>query len=669
MAGSQQGLDSELLCALTSGGEACVEELLARQGDGHPRTGSRVAISVLLDAATTGATAAAPLPLRRLGEGPSSLLGLTNTGSTALHLVASRGHAGLARRLCELAPSLVATLDAGLDTPLHRAAKAGHRELAACLPSAMRASGPDADAAVRARNRLGATALYEAVRNGHAETVELLATEAPELASVTTDDGASPLYLAAVTGSTAMVRALLRRSPDGTPSLASVAGPEGRTALHAAAAKSQEIVEEILELSEQGPALLATPDSSGRTALHYALSHSQHGVVSLFLSAEASLARVPDNEGLFPAHVAAMMGSIRNIVELVERCPEYAELVDGQGRNFLHCAIEHDQGNVVGFICRDDGFAALLNAIDYEGNTPLHLAVKYGRPRMVSLLLQNMTVEVGITNRDGLTAADLAYSHLDPGLHYFLNPRAVVKNCLYWTRAPVTLRAGGDHVHLHRRTCNATPATDDDPKKDIDGITATATIASFLIAAVTFAAAFTVPGGYGGAAVLARRLAFRAFVASDTAAFLCSIVATCLLVYGGAGQVPRGQRRLYQRSASGLLPPGAQLMVAAFAFGVHVALGEANRWLVTLVYVLALAAVLLCFPGVWAPLYLGKAIWRRAGWRGLVNVHRRPVSLEEFIWLFTTSFLFKNLARPLFAVLISAAFVVSIALNIAFTNY
>jgi len=216
---------------------------------------------------------------------------------------------------------------------------------------------------------------------------------------------------------------------------------------------------------------------------------------------------------------------------------------------------------------------------------------------------------------------------------------------------------------------------DEDPK-DIDGITATATIASVLIATVTFAAAFTVPGGYvaddhprAGTVVLASRFAFRAFVASDTMAFLCSIVSTCFLVYGGAGQVPRGQRRFYQWSASGLLPPGAQLMVAAFAFGIHVVLGEANRWLVTLVYVLALAAVLLCFPGIWAPFYLGKAIWRRAEWRGLINVHRRPASLEEFFWLFITSFLFKNLMRPLFAVLISVTFAVSIALNIALPDY
>ncbi|CAN6168258.1 unnamed protein product [Urochloa humidicola] len=539
----------------------------------------------------------------------------------------------------------------------------------------MRAAGADAAAALLARNRLGATALYEAVRNGHAETVDLLATEAPELAAVTTDDGVSPLYLAAMTGSDGTVRALLRLLPDGTPSLASSAGPEGRTALHAAAAKSKEIVQEILEW-EQGPALLSQADSSGKTPLHYAVSHRQHGVLLLLLNAEASLARVPDNEGLFPVHVAAMMGNIRDIVELVERCPDYAELVDSQGRNFLHCAVEHDQENAVRFICRKDRFAVLLNAMDYEGNTPLHLAVKYGHPRMVSSLLETMSVEVGITNRDGLTAADLAYSYLEPGLHYFLDPRAVVKNILYWTRAPVTLGAGGDHVLLHSRMSNTTPATDDEGLKDIDGITATSTIASVLIATVTFAAAFTVPGGYvaddhprAGTAVLARRFAFRAFVVSDAMAFLCSIVATCFLVYGGAGQVPRGQRRFYQRSASGLLPPGAQLMVAAFAFGIHVVLGEANRWLVTLVYVLALGAVLLCFPGIWAPFYLGKAIWRRSGWRGLVNVHRRPASLDALFWLFITSFLFKNLMRPLFAVLISVTFVACIALNIALPDY
>lgn len=141
----------------------------------------------------------------------------------------------------------------------------------------------------------------------------------------------------------------------------------------------------------------------------------------LFLDAEPSLALVCDIQGSFPLHVAAVMGSVRIVVELIQKCPNnYNDLVDDRGRNFLHCAVEHNKESIVRYICRDDRFGILMNAMDNEGNTPLHLAAEYGHPRMVSLLLETMSVDVAITNRDGLTAADLAYRHLQPGLHYFL---------------------------------------------------------------------------------------------------------------------------------------------------------------------------------------------------------------------------------------------------------
>ncbi|KAF0905257.1 hypothetical protein E2562_003858 [Oryza meyeriana var. granulata] len=160
---------------------------------------------------------------------------MTSNGSTALHIVASHGHVELAALICESAPSLVATRNRCLDTPLHCAAKAGHGQVVACLLRAIEAAGREAaETTLQARNRTGVTALHEAVRHGRVEVVDLLMTTAPWLASVITDGGLSPLYMA-VSHSVQMVRALLRPSQNGGPSPASAAGPEGRTALHVAA--------------------------------------------------------------------------------------------------------------------------------------------------------------------------------------------------------------------------------------------------------------------------------------------------------------------------------------------------------------------------------------------------------------------------------------------------
>lgn len=226
---------------------------------------------------------------------------------------------------------------------------------------------------------------------------------------------------------------------------------------------------------------------------------------------------------------------------------------------------------------------------------------------------------------------------------------------------------------------NKTEATEEDASDNREkNMTKTGNIASVLIATVAFAAAFTVPGGLvaddhpgAGTAILARRFAFRAFVVSDAMAFVCSIVATCFLIYAGAKEIPRKHRFWYNLLASGLVPVAAQFMIAAFAFGFQLVLGNDNRPFVIFVYAVSLAAVLVCFPGIWVPMHLGlaKAVWRRAGWRGLAHVHSRPSGLLELFRCFTTSLLFENLRRPLFVLLISAAFIAAVALNIALPNY
>uniref|UniRef100_A0A0D9WZS6 Uncharacterized protein n=1 Tax=Leersia perrieri TaxID=77586 RepID=A0A0D9WZS6_9ORYZ len=152
-------------------------------------------------------------------------------------------------------------------------------------------------------------------------------------------------------------------------------------------------------------------------------------------------------------------------------------------------------------------------------------------------------------------------------------------------------------------------------------------------------------------------------------AFLCAIVATGFLIYGSAREIPGRHRLYYSLLASGLVPWAAQFLIGAFALGFHLMLGAKNRGLVIFVYVVSSAAVLFGSPGIWGPfrLGLGRAIWRRAGWRGVINIHKRPSGLLNCVCLVFTGPLF-HIRRTLFAVLICATFVVAIALDITMPN-
>jgi ankyrin repeat protein len=93
---------------------------------------------------------------------------------------------------------------------------------------------------LRARNSEGATAMHEAIRNGHEPVLAKLMAADGGLAAVVDGMGFSPLYLAAALGRADMVDVLIAGSPpDGVKSPAYYAGPDGQTALHAAVLASE----------------------------------------------------------------------------------------------------------------------------------------------------------------------------------------------------------------------------------------------------------------------------------------------------------------------------------------------------------------------------------------------------------------------------------------------
>jgi ankyrin repeat protein len=174
------------------------------------------------------------------------------------------------------------------------------------------------------------------------------------------------------------------------------------------------------ELLQWNPALAKEIDSSGSTPLHYVASAGNISALKLLLRYDTSPAYVADSNGLFPVHIAAKMGYGQLIYELSKHCPDFDEKLDSKGRNFLHIAVEHKKWKVVWHFCGTPELDRMVNAMDYEGNTALHIAVKNADQMIVSLLMSNKGVLPNIVNNHGLTALDLAVLATDKGISYTL---------------------------------------------------------------------------------------------------------------------------------------------------------------------------------------------------------------------------------------------------------
>ncbi|WCJ23942.1 Ankyrin repeat family protein [Euphorbia peplus] len=492
-----------------------------------------------------------------LGQCPRLLWKTNNDGAIPLHIAATYGHLDIVQVFIEEAKK-----------PIHRDLET--REEAADSIKRM----------LRKANKQKETALHLAIRNGCFDAVqEILKHEDPHFKYTANVSGETPLYLAICSNDGAATDILKNfESPD-------CGGPNGRTAFHAAAACHYFVDDDLLDLllSKLGN-FVNQSDESGWTPLHYAAYLDSSQVATRILGRDKSSAYATEKDKLRTAlHIASCRGSVDTMEEIIDKCPECCEITDVRGWNVLHYAVLGKSEEAVKAILKNASLMYLLKEPDIKGYTPLNLllASDYSSSLLSWILRRNFQR----TRLVNTTLSDIDRDREN-------------ENVLEWMK---DLGGGplGNTFELKKVTKDWKEVQIEREEKiipELEKAKESHLVAAALVATVTFAAAFTLPGGYisdennpnlKGTPILSRNAAFKAFVVTDAIAMVLStssVFIHFLLVMLGY------KRRYYWliRSAFWFIVVAMGAMVVAFVTGTYAVLAPPSKGLAIVICVIGL---------------------------------------------------------------------------------
>ncbi|GLJ42545.1 hypothetical protein SUGI_0882040 [Cryptomeria japonica] len=542
---------------------------------------------------------------------------ITPQGNTVLHIAAKRGHAHFVKEILGLEPELLKVANSKGDTALHEAARRGYADVVKELlndKSAELLVDKDVEGFQTAeiedltnfQNAEKNTALHEAAKGGHGDVVSVLLKCNEDATSVVNQNGESPLYKACEEGHLKVVVQLFKSAT----SLTLERIHDNKTILHAALLGGHKDV--AAYLLQELPKLAKSSDKFGSTPLHLAISREDEHVeiVQELLKADSSACYKFNVKGMTPLHIAAEKGHAHILQEILNCRPDCIELNDQKHkRNILHLAVGNEQSKVVRYLLRKRRMemSELINEPDKEGNTPLHLATIKDSLEMVNLLLSPsppmaaLNLNLKAVNKAGHTALDLAQIK---GGHSFAQ-------LSIWKALRSAGCTHGEHLLEDLKenptfpTTQVNKPTSNSNSADISlqKMAETLSVVAALIATVTFAAAFTVPGGLyqgpggrdeEGTAVMINRVVFKVFVISDTVAMCSSMIVALILVWAVpgvpgllAGAVGWGLKILWVALGG---------MVVTFVTAMYLVVAPKCLWLAVLVCILGSSTPFIVSP-------------------------------------------------------------------------
>ncbi|KAJ8774119.1 hypothetical protein K2173_009550 [Erythroxylum novogranatense] len=420
----------------------------------------------------------------------------------------SRQSTDFLESVLENCPDLIWKTNIKGETPLHIAARHGHNVIIlAMIDRCMKAHGDDLEKGVGAARELLAvanvnkdTALHEAVKYNQLNVVLTFTMKIFNLPYSANKAGETPLYLAAERGFDGVVKAILGSCPSPASS-----GPNGRTALHAAVLRNDRVITSLLLEHEEQKRALTKADDQGWIPLHYAAYYGYLPIVKQLLEANDYLAYIPTTTGQKIAlHLAAVNRKIEVMKELLGQCPGCCEMVDERGWNVVHFAAASKKKKTVEFVLHNPLFRNLVNEKNNEGNPPLHQLVASGS--YLKLAIDDPQVDLQAFNKSNLSFLDIIFDREGVKLderkfarqlkYYGVSPGQRMRTDGPQRRSDSFEKVTGNRSNRVTDSDARTPNVDKTEQEHIKEARQAYMVVATLIAAVAFAAGFTMPGGY-----------------------------------------------------------------------------------------------------------------------------------------------------------------------------
>ncbi|XP_019194080.1 PREDICTED: protein ACCELERATED CELL DEATH 6-like [Ipomoea nil] len=512
--------------------------------------------------------------------------------NTVLHLATIHGHDEIVKLICKDLPFFIAEKNVKGDIPLHIAARTGSSLLVELLIGADYREG-----CLGETNREGNTALHEALRHNHKDVAQMLIFKHPNMSYGVNKEGKSLLYLAAEAGFESIVK-LLMENPVGRYAIAE--NNKHKSPIHAAIIGRN--IDVLKLLWEYDKSSFQTRCEKGWNPLHYAADNGYLDGVDFLLNRCHEFGYHRDKQGVFPVHIASIRGHCNIVSMMLQRRPDSIELLTLQGQNILHVAAKGRRLKAFDYMLKMPEMERLINQRDEDGNTALHVATIYGNPKVVSSLMWDERVRVGLENSNGLTALDIAEDHMRTDIESF-------QKRLTW----MALRVGGAPRAPNSKVLNGNgngrfmvrqhPRMED-YRDRVNVILLVAT----LVVTVTFTAGFTIPGGSNnsspnqGIATMLEKVKFQEFIICDSIAMYSAIIVAVTMIWAQLGDISSMQVAF--RLALPLLWISLAMMSAAFMAGVYLVVSKIG-WLANVVlfmgsnfiFLLTLLFLPLCFLG------------------------------------------------------------------------